>query len=190
MNTIGTFPRTLFRAFDKEEYARAFLDGELRFGSLSKYRRIESEQRRDVTEGIGHIVQHGADTKVMFASNSFYVLSFHLTLDAALKTNHGKYIVEIHEPEQLANDVTKVLSHSSEKHYGGVEGVTIEYNKGANIDRTLSSHEKSRLSYCQKPSFYSHEKEFRFVICRKQCADDYYQLQVGRTVSGEIKQFT
>lgn len=190
MNTIGEFPSTIFRAFDKLEYAQQFLDGYLRFGTVLGYTEIEDDGRRDLTEGVGHINYEGSDTKIKFCSNVFYTLCCHLTLEAALETGHGKYIVEIFDPQHLAEDITRVLRSSPAKHFGGVEGVTIQYNKGNEVELELSSYEKSRLTYCQKPSSYAHEQEFRFVFCRKEFAGNYQFVRVSGGVSGVIQQYT
>lgn len=190
MKTIGEYPGTLFRAFDKLEYAQQFLDGYLRFGTVLGYNEIEDEGRRDITEGVGHIHHEGSETKVKFSSNVFYAMCCHLTLEAALETEHGKYIVEIFEPLRLAENITRVLRSSPAKHFGGIEGTAIKYNKGEKVDGELSSYEKSRLTYCQKPASYAHEKEFRFVFCRKEFSGNYQFVKVNEGVSGVIQQYT
>ncbi|AGS39463.1 hypothetical protein [Cycloclasticus zancles] len=190
MKTIGEYPKSLFRVFDKLEYAQQFLDGYLRFGTVLGYTEIEDKGRRDQTEGTGHIVNEGSDTKIKFCSNIFYTLCCHLTLEAALETGHGIYIVEIFNPLHLAEDITRVLRSSSAKHFGGIEGVSIQYDKGEVVEGKLSSYEKSRLTYCQKPVSYTHEEEFRFVFCRKEFAGTYLFIKVAGGVSGVIQQHT
>src|ERR1700689_308689 len=75
--TFGTTqPNVLVRAFDKEEYARRFIGGEIRFGLLSGYRMAEG-LRQDDTEGIvrvGWRLQNPVycDRSSM---NSYYILS-------------------------------------------------------------------------------------------------------------------
>ncbi|MEZ0123549.1 MAG: hypothetical protein AB9Q23_05970 [Candidatus Reddybacter sp.] len=190
MDTIGEYPETLFRAFDKLEYAQQFLNGYLRFGTVLGYTEIEDEGRRDVTEGVGHIVHKGLGTKVMFCSNVFYALCCHRTLEAALEVGHGKFIVEIFDPLHLAEDITRVLRSSPAKHFGGVEGVAVEYDKGNEFEHELSSYEKSRLTYSQKPASYKPEHEFRFVFCRKEFAGNYHFVKVNGGVAGVIQQYT
>ena len=183
-------PKKLFRVFDKLEYAQQFLDGYLRFGTVLGYTKVDDEGRRDETEGTGHIVYEGSDTKIEFCSNIFYALCCHLTLNAALKSGHGKYIVEIFNPLHLAEDITRILRSSSAKHFGGIEGVKIQYDKGEVVEDKLSSYDKSRLTYCQKPASYAHEEEFRFVFCRKEFAGNYLFIKVTGGVSGVIQQHT
>jgi len=190
MKTIGEYPKNLFRVFDKLEYAQQFLDGYLRFGTVLGYTKIDDEGRIDETEGTGHIVYEGSDTKIEFCSNIFYALCCHLTLNAALKSGHGKYIVEIFNPLHLAEDITRILRSSSAKHFGGIEGVEIQYDKGEVVEDELSSYDKSRLTYCQKPPDYAQEEEFRFVFCRKEFAGNYLFIKVARGVSGVIQQHT
>ncbi len=190
MITIGEYPTILFRAFDKLEYAQQFLDGYLRFGTVLGYTKIKDKDRRDVTEGVGHICYKGSDTKVMFCSTVFYALCCHSTLEAALEAGHGKFVVEIFDPLYLAEDITRVLRSLPAKYFGGVEGVNVEYDKGNEVKHELSNYEKSRLTYCQKPASYKHEKEFRFVFCRKEFAGNYHFIKVSGGVSGVIQQYT
>ncbi len=190
MKPFGEYPNILFRAFNKLEYAQQFLDGYIRFGAVSGYTEIEDEGRRDKTEGVGHIVVEGVDTKIKFCSNIFYAVCCHRTLEAAMKTGHGKYIVEMHNPLCVAEDITKVLHSSPAKYFGGVEGVAIEYNKGQEAQCELSSYDKSRLTYSQKPLAYAHEEEFRYVFCRKDFTGNYLFVKLAGGVSGVIQQYT
>jgi len=190
MKAIGEFPDTLFRSFDRLEYAQQFINGFVRFGAVSGYKEIEDEGRRDKTEGVGHFTSKGVDTKIQFCSNVFYALCCHRDLSSALKTSHGKYIVEIANPLLLAEELTRVLRELKSKNFGGIEGVVIEYDKGNERNSELDSYHKSRLTYCQKPVEYSSENEFRFVFCRKEFAGNNLCIQLPNVISGVVHDHT
>ena len=189
MKLIGEYPDTLFCSFDCLDYAQQFLTGSMRFGTVIGYRRIEDEGRRDTTEGVGHYTTNGKNTKIQFCSNVFYTLCCHRDLNSAIDTNHGKYIVEIDNPLYLAEELTKSLRELKLKHFGGIEGVVIEYNKGKEKNKKSDSHQKSRLTYCQKPSKYSSENEFRFVFCMKEYASKNLFLQLPQGKYGVIHDY-
>jgi hypothetical protein len=102
----------------------------VRFGAVLGYVNIEDEGRMDPTEGTGHYTASGTTTKIQFCSNVFYALCFHRDLKSALETGHGKYVVEISNPLYLAEEITRSLRTLASKHFGGVEGVIVEYDKG------------------------------------------------------------
>ena len=64
----------------------------------------------------------------------------------------------------LSTAITKKLHNSSFKVFGGVEGVNIAYQRGDFKGEQLSSYQRSRLTYSEKPSSYLSEEEFRFVL--------------------------
>jgi len=181
----GEFPETLYRSFDTLDFAQLFLNGYIRFGSVIGYRKIKGE-RQDFTEGMAHYTVNRTTTKGEFCSNNFYALCCHRDLDAALKTNHGKYIVELANPLYLAEEVTRSLRELKSKHYGGVEGVFVEYDKGEEKDVDLTPFEASRLTYCQKPADYSHENEFRLVFNRKEFAGNNLFICLKNGIGGGV----
>jgi hypothetical protein len=150
MKTIGEYPDILFRAFDCFEYAQQFLNGFVRFGAVLGYVNIEDEGRMDPTEGTGHYTASGTTTKIQFCSNVFYALCFHRDLKSALETRHGKYVVEISNPLYLAEEITRSLRTLASKHFGGVEGVIVEYDKGQERERLSSIHIKKASSLTPK----------------------------------------
>ncbi len=190
MKVIGEYPDTLFRAFDRIDYAQQFLKGFVRFGTVMGYRKIEDKNRRDATEGVGHFTTKGINTKIQFYSNVFYALCCHRDLSSALETNHGKYIVEIANPLHLAEELTRSLRELKSKHFGGIEGVVVEYNKGNERNEELDSYQKSRLAYCQKPVEYDSENEFRFVFCRKEFAGNDLLIQLPQFINGAVHDYT
>ncbi len=129
----GDFPEKIYRVFKKLEHANEFLDGKLRFGNLTYYKHTEYETRRDKCEGEGQVNYEGIDHHCNFASNSFFVLCFHREIKDAINSNFGKYIVEIITPQNLAEELSNTLSEYKEKHFGGIEGVYVEYTFGEKV---------------------------------------------------------
>ena len=163
MKAHGEFPDVVYRAFDKREYAEAFVAGNVRFANCNNYLNI-SDSRRDVTEGTGLYLKDDRSTTIRFCSNSIFIQSFHRTIESARDAGHGRYIIELHNPFNLAAAITKKLHNSSFKVFGGVEGVNIAYQRGDFKGEQLSSYQRSRLTYSEKPSSYLSEEEFRFVL--------------------------
>jgi hypothetical protein len=186
MHAHGEFPDILYRAFEKFEYAQSFCSGQIRFGSVMGYRNIEDEKRKDETEGTGHFVVDGVDSEVKFISNQPYALCCHLSLESALETKHGKYIVEINKPIWLAEELTRVIRLSSAKYFGGIEGVLVSYTKGHSVEEKPGSYERSRLTYTQKPEKFKHEKEFRFVFITKEFGGSNITLQLPSNIPGSL----
>ena len=189
MKAHGEYPKILYKSFDTLEFAQQFLSGYIRFGNVLEYKEIEDENRRDITEGTGHYSTNGKDTKIMFASNVCYALCCHKDIMSALKSKHGKYIVEISNPLHLAEELTSSLSNLTSKHFGGIEGVHIDYNKGEEKANKLVSHTSSRLTYSQKPKRFLHENEFRFVFIREEYAGSYLSIKINNPISGAIHEY-
>ena len=186
MHAHGEFPNILYRSFETLEYAQNFCSGQIRFGSVIGYQKIEDEKRKDETEGVGHFVVAGVDSKVKFASNQPYALCCHLSLASALETKHGKFIVEINNSIWLAEELTRVIGLSSSKYFGGIEGVIISYTKGQIFEEKPGSYEISQLAYSQKPEKFKHENEFRFVFIRKEFGGNNITIQLPSSIPGSI----
>ncbi|EGQ9522635.1 hypothetical protein [Vibrio vulnificus] len=178
MKAHGEFPDVVYRAFDKREYAEAFIAGNVRFANCNNYLDI-TDSRRDVTEGTGLYLKDDRLTTIRFCSNSIFIQSFHRTFESARNAGHGRYIIELHNPFNLATAITKELHDSSFKAYGGVEGVNIIYQHGDFKGEQLSSYQSSRFTYSQKPSSYSSEEEFRFVLITERLDKHQIFIQVN-----------
>jgi len=164
----GEYPKVIYRVFDKYEYAKDFINGKIRFSKLSYYTGIEDIARKDITEGESHIIyDESKHYHSRFASNSFYILCFHKTLETAKQSKFGKYIVEINEPKNLAGKISNYLSIQSDKHFGGIEGVNIDYSFGEKISKKPTSVLMAKLTYSQKPPMFSEENEFRFIFIKE-----------------------
>jgi len=184
MRAHGEFPETLFRSFDKLEYAQQFVSGSIRFGTVLSYKKNEDERRRDATEGTGRFVCEGVQSEVEFCSNVVYALCCHKSLESALKTNYGKYIVEIGDPLYLAEEITRTLRNLNTKHFGGIEGVSIEYTKGEAVSQKPNSYGISRLTYSQKPPCFSDDNEFRFIFIHKEFAGNHIFIPLNKCIKG------
>ncbi len=183
METFGQFENVAYRSFPKLEYARQFLSGKIRFGNIYKYKKIENKELRDQTEGDGHVNINGMSYHSMFASNSIYIYCFHRDLESAKQANFGSIIVEISNPKLLAEAITENLSKRSDKFFGGIEGVIVEYDKGKERSKELSNIEIARLAYSQKPKEPFHtENEFRFVFISEEDYGDELEIDLGESL--------
>lgn len=183
--TLGQFPPLVYRAFSKAEYAEQFMNGNIRFGNIYYYKWIEDEQRRDRTEGESHLKYSGRDQHGMFVSNAIYVLCCHRTIDAAVRNCLGSHIVLIRHPKRFAEAITSAIENLPGTFFGGVEGCTIEYTKGQEVEEKPSGYNIVRLAYCQKPDRFSPEDEFRFAIIRKTSVGDFMNV----TIEGPLDYF-
>jgi hypothetical protein len=186
MKAHGEFPDVLYRSFDSLEYARQFVSGFIRFGAVRVYRKIEDKDRRDETEGIGKFQYNGKQGEVEFTSNEVYILCCYKDIRSALISEHGKFIVEISNPLYLAEELTKSLRALRSKHFGGIEGVMVDYTKGDPVTEKPSSYQISRLTYTQKPQRFSHENEFRYIFIRKEYAGNFLFLQTKNGIGGFV----
>ncbi len=98
-----------------------------------------------------------------------------------MQSKFGKFIVKIINPKQLAIDITKWLEKQPYKHFGGIEGVNVEYSHGEEININPTSTELARLTYAQKPSSFHDENEFRFVFIRKSSKDKHVDIKLNKT---------
>lgn len=175
----GEYPQTVYRVFDNTEYAKDFTKGQIRFSLLQSYKSIEDDLRKDISEGEAHVVYNNVNRHSSFASNRFYILSFHRSLESAQRSKFGNIIVKITNPIQLASEITKWLEQQDFKHFGGIEGVNIEYTHGEKVKNKLISTELARLTYSQKPESFKDENEFRFIFIRKSCQNDYVFIELN-----------
>ncbi len=195
-------PNTLYRFFDKEEYAQAFLDGEIRFGNIKRYKEIEGD-RKDESEGKASfywnqkapsvtinkkslkIVENGeSNQNISFEAtflNPVYILSTSeesVNIDE-LKRRFGAYIVRINKPSLFLEQLKKTDTNHP---IGTVELKKVIYNKNGLMEPNPLLQAPSDYSYIQKPEVYKVEKEYRYVlICKFQKGrlyEDYITLQI------------
>lgn len=156
------------------------MNGEIRFGNIYYYKRIEDEKRRDRTEGESHLKYGNRDQHGMFASNAVYVLCCHRTKDAVIKKSNrlGSHIVLIRNPKRFAEAITYAIENLPGTFFGGVEGCTVEYTKGHEVEVKPSGYDIVRLAYCQKPDTFFSEQEFRFVLIRKTSVGNFLTVPI------------
>ncbi|EIV1640591.1 hypothetical protein L7E50_004475 [Vibrio parahaemolyticus] len=185
MRAHGNFPDVVFRSFDKIEFAEDFISGNVRFANCRNYLNI-TDSRKDTSEGSGFYLHDSKPITIGFCTNSIFIQCFHRTLEAALATNHGKYVVQLNNPVNLAVSITNSLNKLPHKFFGGVEGVNISYEHGQTKAERLSSYNSSRLTYSQKPLSYAHEQEFRFVLITEQLDIDHLIVPAAQNSSYEF----
>lgn len=195
-------PLTLLKFFRREEYARQFVAGSIRLGSLSSYRNMESNPRQDQGEGNaafsvdkddlqsvvlgqdGSILRQETTSGEMFYqtanANPIYILSCadHRYVDIeVLKEKFGPFVVRIHEPElfreQIENHL-RTLDAESPIVNRPAELIKVSYDKGQKRESEPNNAERYTISYSQKPESFSEECEYRYVVisCKPISRDD------------------
>lgn len=193
----GEFPEVCYKAFEREEHAKQFIDSStFRMGCLRSYRGIEDESRRDQTEGSGHTKEPGIVTvgwvspnpaeKTIWTREQGYQ-EHHIEYGNArflfctclpevnrdhMKDKFGKYIVKIDDPRKLAEDINDYFISKEQKFL--IIGRRVVYNKGQELEKKLTDNERLDLSYMQKPERFSLDCEFRIVAIKfgEQCTEE------------------
>jgi hypothetical protein len=107
--TISAVPAVLLRTFKMEDYARQFLAGDIRFGLLQHYRKME-DCRRDESEGRASIrwdlESHNSSlhnvTYTGTSLNLYYVLcTSHSGVCKTHLAEFGSFVIEINQPLKL-----------------------------------------------------------------------------------------
>jgi hypothetical protein len=187
LHSSGRYPKVVLRAFKQRAYAEDFVEhGRFRMSNLRTYTVIEDENRKDASEGQGHFQHYGMVTSVDFSRDSDetttlsqpgYVHShiellnpkfiFSCSLPSVdinlLRQRFGPWIVKIKQPRQFADDIWAFLGTLPYRFGGGVKGCFMEYTKGQKSRHQLTVTSVP-LSYSQKPTTFSTENEFRFVV--------------------------
>lgn len=180
-------PSALLRFFEREEYARRFVAGQLRFGLLGYYRTVEGS-RRDVGEGraslywalrapqaiidaqSGQIVgQTAPDRRVHYSGvslNPYYALcTSHFEANIPLlATKFGKFIVRMSDPVALLDRI-KAVWH---KHDWSLENsafiAPVEYNRDGLLEPDPYFLAPPHYFYSQKSELYREEREYRYLL--------------------------
>lgn len=194
----GEFPEFCYRAFNREEYAKQFLDnGSFRLGCRYNYRDIENKARQDPTEGRGYTKEPGIVTTLWVSPNPTEKTiwtreqgyqEYNIDLGNAvflfctssppvnlghMRKNFGEYIVKIGEPQKLAGDIYDYFVSTGHKFI--ISGCKVVYNKGQKLDRELEKNERLDYSFKQKPESFKPDCEFRIVAiklegqCKHEC---------------------
>lgn len=177
-------PPLLVKAFEKFKYARAFVDGHIRFSTLAYYRSIADPGRRDETEGYGEVhvdgdapvFQHGQNPsgavesiRVRTRPHERYICCLSIP-DAVsvpnLKAAFGNNFVVVHSPEEFVRDVKAALFKSEALACQGIEfehGI-IRYDKSEYVGTVCKEDEIKNLAWQQKPRDYWIEREYRLCF--------------------------
>lgn len=205
----GEFPEFCYKAFDREDHAKQFIDtGTFRLNCRHYCRYMEKESRRDPTEGIGLTKEPGIITvglvspnpkeKTIWTRKRGYkehtteignaVFLFCNSLPDVnryhMKDKFGRYIVKINDPRKLAEDISDYFIIDGQNFL--IEGCRVVYNKSQKQERKLKVNERLDLSYKQKEFEKFHKDcEFRIVAirlgepCKEEC----------KFLSGQREQF-
>jgi hypothetical protein len=170
-------PDTLLRTFEKEEYARAFIGGAIRFGLLAGYRAAE-ESRQDATEGLVRVVWRLQSPIYCERSsmNNYYILctSHPETERQVLTDRFGGYIVQINDPIELRRRIG-VAWEANSLASGRCVIEPVVYDKDEMLDPAPGLLPPASYSYSQKPRVpFGVEREFRYVLT---CTADVLKLE-------------
>ena len=198
----GCFPEVVYRGFNREEYAKEFVEhGHFRLGRVNVYQKYEDEKRRDQFEGTGYVRVHDLVTSIRIPKtgnkptsettapgivhhrsqldNHIFVLC--CSLSPVRASQFGRHVVRICNPERLAVDMNKYLESLPWKVFGGVEGVIVQYTTGDVVASEPSAYEMAQFSYTQKPRCFNRDREFRFVTIQGRKSNpngDYFEVDL------------
>lgn len=199
-------PDRLLRFIEKEEYADQFISGQIRFGLLDYYKKIEGA-RQDEKEGqvsffwdlkaptviidsntrqiIGHAESNQNISYRGSSINPYYIVSTsHPDVNKQLLAKKfGYFIVRINDPQALLERIKVAWQQHDWALNDHVVIVPTEYNKDEVLEPNEYLIPPHEYSYCQKPPSFSDEQEFRYVlVCRidtKRTLNNHLTLNVG-----------
>jgi len=163
---LAAIPERVLRFFRQESHARSFVTGQIRFGSLDRYRTIEGA-RRDETEGRVSLLWNLENPVYCQSSslNPFYILSSsHLDADRrVLRQRFGEHVVEIEDTRALLERI----NIQRKAHPAFLTECTIEavpYDKDKLVDPKPYLIPPYEYSCCQKPRRFEDEREIRYIL--------------------------
>ncbi len=163
-------PNTLLRFFTQQEYALQFIEGQIRFGLLESYRRIEGS-RRDQKEGLvsGVWGDNESDRNIRYRSrsmNPFYILcTSHPDVERPMMTkNLGPFVVRISDPLALLERIRLIWLKHPLAFADNARIAPVVYNKDELLKTDPYLNVPPDYSYSQKPKENSCEQEFRYVL--------------------------
>ena len=186
---VDECPPFLIRAFDSEDYARAFLhEGKLRLRNVRHFRDV-SDARHDPNEGIGALQVPGdvpfiAIDRVTGAARDLGTRPGHIsysqefinptylfccsTPDVArslLRSKFGTTLVCIYAPGAFFKALHRALDTKgyAERALAFIECFPVRYDKGE-VGQNPADDWRTRLSYGQKPPAFREEHEFRCAV--------------------------
>jgi hypothetical protein len=179
-------PGTLVRYFKREEHARQFISGQIRFGLLDSYRTVE-DRRKDETEGCvsfywnkkapqivienGRIVAHAeSDQNIHYSGPSinphFVLCTSHPDADPlVLKEKFGRIVVSINDPATLLSRIKNAWANHAWAFEGCAFVAPVVYNKGELLEPNPGLVGPPEYSYSQKPRVpFQEEREYRYIL--------------------------
>lgn len=166
----SALPSTLLRAFEKEEYARQFIKGHLRFGLLEYYRRVE-DCRQDRTEGKASLTlaggpDHWSAYYSLSSPNPHYIICFsHPAVCTCTISKFGKFVVCINNPAKLIERIREVWKHDDRRSLSSPDSIwPVVYNKDDREEIASDILYSSCLVYTQKAPAYAMDREYRYVL--------------------------
>jgi hypothetical protein len=185
---INAIPNALQRAFRRKEHALQFLAGEIRFGLLQQYRKMEG-CRGDETEGRASI-RWDLNTKnpnlqnVTYSGTSvkpYYALcTFHPEVCKSHVTKFGSFVVSITDPMQLLRRICNAWE-KDDRASSSAFIAPVLYNKDELVEPPPYFIAPPCLTYAQKPASYRHDREFRYLLsCKVGTREEpFLTLKVG-----------
>ena len=193
VHIIGSFPRPLYKGFDKEEYANLFLEqGSFIMRPLSFFREIEDTQRKDKDEdeGEGRVVIFTdrpvlsfdqKSGKILSKTNEFgpvnftttsinprYIFCFHgPRVDLKYITCRYQRVLRIGQPNTLVRKIASCLGqYPNLPNEMWLECVQVRYDKNQSVRKLPEPAGKERaiMSYGQKEPKFSSDCEYRLAL--------------------------
>ncbi len=164
-------PSSLLRFFSKEEFARQFVAGEIRFGLLEYYRGIE-DLRRDEGEGQSSVYYKVSDNIIhskVSSLNRYYILcTSHPEANVSrLARKYGRFMVRINNPSVLLDRVKLAWQTHDLAVDRGAFMTPVEYTKDELRDADPYLLSPPQLTYSQKRKSYEEDREHRYFLkCR------------------------
>jgi hypothetical protein len=192
-------PNRLLRAFRVEDHARDFLEGNIRFGLLDYYKKIE-DVRRDTTEGLASFYWDVKAPQVIFdlktdqitgrkqsdqnihysgsSINPYFILStFHPDVDMGVLRKYGEFFVRISDPQALLDRIKIAWRDHAWSLNGSAWIAQVVYNKNEILEPDLYLRAPASYSYAQKPRIpFEEDREFRYVL---ECSIDADRVLSG-----------
>ncbi len=154
-----------YRAFKKEEYARAFVEnGHTRICDLFTYTNIEDDTRRDENEG--NLLFRDEQGKHFVSLNGFMMYPLCMSTSEVsldhLKEKYGNWVVRINNPVALADDIGDALTAQDIKHLG-IYCIKVKYTneERPTVPQDLDS---ARAVYSFKHTSFNNDCECRIVV--------------------------
>lgn len=150
----------LYKGFEREDYLNCFINGEIRFTLLKKYREIEKIVSKDKNELIFRSVKDGIlETKEL--GNNVYGLCLTTNLDSAAK--FGKFIARINDLDTLVYEVRKKLVENNISFFGELLNDHVNYTKGLEDNNCEETDYIKKIIYQKSPEF-NDENEYRIAF--------------------------